>query len=313
MKTLHLKRQRFFLILTVLMSHFFASCSKNDEAAPEATAPTVENIEIGYGNNEQGIIGRDFHLDMDIVAGEQINDVQVLIKQRASETYSNTWSFEITWIEFRGTKNTNVHKHFDIDKEAPEGIYDFIIRVSDKNGSVKEEKRSIKLIKPENLDADPELYSLLLQKDGKDFVYIFNVGYPNPDDKGFKKNEKLQSYVDISAVKGDGVLYSVLIKKNAGHLPETVDDIDLSKVIVADITEHKNMTAVDYFNNYVAFDFKPKELIIGASVDNNSPSPNAIQGNKAWENGKYYFGVIYTNTTYKMSTHYYTEIDLTGF
>lgn len=308
-----LKQITAFLLALVL----FTACNNDDDPTPDLQKPTIDNIEIGSGNNEQGIIGRDFHLEMDVLAGNRIKNIQVLIKQRAGETYAKDWSFEVTWEEFKGAKNTNVHKHFDISKDAPEGTYDFIIRVNDENGSVKEEIRSIKLINPENLPINPEMYSLMVEKVDKGFLYILNVGYPDPNDKGYQKGEKLNAYTDISNVKGDGIMYTLLIKKNANHLPETVKDIDFSKAIVVDVREHKNMTKVDYFTNYLPLegqmDHSPKELVIGAAVDNNLPAPNTIQGDKAWINGEYYFGVVYTNTTYNMSAHYYVDLNLTGF
>jgi hypothetical protein len=317
MRTFNSKGQWLLIILTILAVQLFSACKKDKEAAPDAKEATMENIEIGIGNNEQGVIGRDFHLEMDVVAATRINTVQVSIKQRASETYAKKWNFDITWEEFKGAKNTNVHKHFDIDKEAPEGTYDFIIRVNDENGSVKEETRSVKLIKPENLPINPEVYSLMVEKVDKGFVYILNVGYPDPSDKGFKKGETLRSYSDISNVKGDGKIYTVLIKKSAGHLPESVKDIDFSKVIVVGVREHKNMTKVDYFTDYLPLeghsDHSAPELLIGAAADNNSPAPGAIQGDKAWTNGAYYLGVIYTNTTYNMSVFSYADLTLTGF
>jgi hypothetical protein len=161
MKTLNFKARRFLIFLTILTVHLFSSCKKDKDASPEVM---MENIEIGSGNNGQGVIGRDFHFEMDVVAGTRIRNIQVLIKQRTGETYTKTWSSEITWDEFKGVKNTNVHKHFDLDREAPEGTYDFIIRVNDENGSVKEEIRPVKLIKPENLPISPELYSLMVEK-----------------------------------------------------------------------------------------------------------------------------------------------------
>ena len=54
------------------------------------------------------------------------------------------------------------------------------------------------------------------------------------------------------------------------------------------------------------------EFTIGAAVDNNVPA-NAIQGDKAWANGDYFFGVVYTNKTHNMSAHYYIPITMSGF
>jgi len=301
-----------FLLAIMLLALTFSACKK-DGQEPELILPTISNTEIGSGNNGLGIIGRDFHLDMDIVAGDKINDVQILIKQKAENTYAKVWSFEISWPEFKGVKNTNVHKHFTIPKEAPVGHYDFIIRISDENGGIKEEKHEIELISAESLPVNPELYSLLLEKVNKGFVYILNRGFMLGDDKGYLKDEKLKAFVDISKVKDDGVIYTLLIKKSARHLPESVGNIDFTKVIVTDFREHKGMTEVKTFTNYVGLpDFSPMEFTIGAAVDNNVPA-NAIQGDKAWANGDYFFGVVYTNKTHNMSAHYYIPITMSGF
>ncbi|MGO3109955.1 DUF4625 domain-containing protein [Sphingobacterium sp. JB170] len=307
------KKCSFFTAVALIFIQF-SSCTKDDQTAVEVLPPTIENLEIGYGNNQQGIIGRDFHLDMDVVAGDRISDVQILIRQRTSESYAREWSFEVTWNEFKGVKNTNVHKHFDIDKEAPEGMYDFVIRVNDENGSMLEEVHPINLVNAQNLPADPEIYSFMLEKVGKGYIYILNRGYMLGDDKGFKKGEKLKAYVDISKVKDDGEIYTLLIKKNANHLPETVMDIDFSKVIVTDHRAHLEMNEIDYFTNYLGLpDNSPREFLVGADFDNNPESPVAIQGSNAWENDNYYFGVVYTNKTHNMSAFYYVEVNLTGF
>jgi hypothetical protein len=193
------------------------SCKKDSDVT-DVKETILQNIEVGTDNNMQGTIGSDFHMEMDVIAATRINTIQIAIKQRATETHTAQWSFEVTWEEFKGAKNTNVHQHFDIAADAVEGTYDFIIRVNDQNGSVKEEVRCIKLIKAENLPINPKLYSLLLEKVDKGFVYIHNVGYQDPNNKGFSKGEKPNAYADISNVKGDGLMYTVLIKKSAGHL-----------------------------------------------------------------------------------------------
>ncbi|SDG61248.1 protein of unknown function [Pedobacter terrae] len=300
------------VLLLLLAPLVFTACKK-DRPETELPLPTITNLEIGSGNNGQGIIGRDFHLDMDVTAGDKINTVQVMISQKKGITYPAPWSFELTWTEFKGVRNTNVHKHFTIPKEASSGEYDFIIKVADENGSVLEQMHSIKLVTAESLPVNPQMYSLMLEKMDKGFVYIFNRGFMLGDDKGYSKNEKLRAYVDISEVKGDGIMYNFLVKKSAGHLPESVDKIDFSKVIITDMREHAGVTATNTFTNYVGLpNFSPKEFQIGASVENNISS-NAIGGDKAWTNGEYYFGVVYTNNTYNMSAHYYIPLTIKGF
>ncbi|RAV28698.1 hypothetical protein DN748_12145 [Sinomicrobium soli] len=53
-------------------------------------------------------------------------------------------------------------------------------------------------------------------------------------------------------------------------------------------------------------------LVIGSASDNNTP-PNPVSGDNAWANGGYYFGVVYTNTTYNMSLFHYIEFTVEGF
>lgn len=313
MKLYNILKKVKLLVLGILTALFITSCS-NDDDKTEVLQPSFENIEIGSGNNKKGIIGRDFHFEMDVVAGDRINTIKVLFKQKAGVSYSKEWAFEIGWEEFKGLKSTNVHKHFTIPSDAAEGLYDFIIQVSDQNGTLREESVIIELIGADKLPVNPELYSFMLQKNDKDFVYILNRGFMLGDDKGFKKNEILKAYVDISKVKDKGILYTLLIKKSAGHMPESVQDIDFSKVLVTDVRAHENMTEVKTFTNYVDLpNYSPKQMVIGSDTDNNIPVANPIQGNKAWENGEYYFGIVYTNQTHNMSVHYYIPITMSGF
>src|SRR5699024_1346697 len=108
------------LMISMLL---FNSCSDDDDQQIVQVKPTIEAIEIGSVNNGIGIIGRDFHFDMDVVAGEALGDIQVKIEGKSDQTYDHKWSFEITWDEYQGMKNTNVHKHFDIPNDAPSGVY----------------------------------------------------------------------------------------------------------------------------------------------------------------------------------------------
>lgn len=291
------------------------SCNKDDSPVPPQ--PSIENLEIGTGNNAEGVIGRDFHFEMDVVAGDLIETIQVKIQQRNDETYSHEWEFEITWDEFQGLKNINVHKHFDIPEDAPEGNYDFIIIVNDRNGAKLEEIKAVELIDPANLPVNPELYLWSIENSNGDSYYV-NGRLENPENVRFTKNDVLNSNIQIRNVKDDGVMYLLLVKKGLNHLPETVDDIDFSKAIVFDVYEHKGEEEVFTFwntpyNSELQDYERWPELTIGATSDNNGLSPNPINGEKAWENGEYYLGVVYTNTTHNLSMHHYMEFAIEGF
>lgn len=299
----------FAMMLTLLL----ISCNDDDEQTPELPKPTVDDIEIGSGNNEIAVIGNDFHLNANVVAGDKIDYVQIKILQNTAETYSEEWSHEITWDEYKGTKSATIHKHFHIPEDAVEGIYDFIIIVSDENGTMTEAKRTLTIYAAANLPVDPTVAIFNIFRD--DSFYYKDGEFVAPDEN-FSKNEAFLSQVTLSGIKGDGQMYLLLINKDADHYPETIDQIDFSKVIVYDFFEHGNVEAVESFSNVV---FDPETfttvrdapvLNIGAESDNNLPEPNKIGGANAWESGKYYYMVIYKNTTHNINLHHSIEVDI---
>ncbi|MFC3199904.1 DUF4625 domain-containing protein [Parapedobacter deserti] len=308
-----------YLALGFMACAAMVSCNKDDDPVP--SKPTIENLEIGSGNNGIGMIGRDFHLNMDIIAGELIETVAVQLRQRSDEEYAHEWSHEITWEEYRGVKNANVHKHFDIPGDAAEGLYDFVIIVNDKNGTTLEEAKEIKLIDPSKLPVDPTMSVFNLRRkvgDG-DFERIYSMleGFVDPTNNTFHKGDHLEGLASVSNLRDNGSLYLLLIKKSMGHKPETVDDIDFSKAIVCDALVHENIKERRSVSNFLLLtewgERERPEFMIGATEDNNIPAPSPIDGDKAWENGAYYFGVVYTNSTHNLSTHYYVELTINGF
>lgn len=302
------------LTIAFITGLIFTACDVSNSDSSDAIEPTIENVEIGLGNNETGIIGKDFHFDMDVVAGDKIETVQVRIQQRDDEEYAEEWSHEVTWDEYNGVRNANVHKHFDIPEDAPEGTYDYVIIVNDVNGEQLEEVKTIHIYHSENLPVNPQLEMFNISKN-----YEFFLRDGEFYDDHFAKNDTLLAQATIGGVKGDGIMYILLIDKSLNHRPETVDAIDFSKAIVYDVFEHKNEEEVYSFSNAI-FDMetftpvrKRPDFIIGAGNDNNAPEPNPIDGDKAWENGEYYFGVVYQNTTYNQNFFHYIEFGVSGF
>ncbi len=302
----------FFLLLILLIT---SSCEDNPD--PILPSPSIDNVEIGSGNNHIGVIGRDFHLNADIIAGDKIDLVQVKIEQIAEETYADDWTFELTWDQFKGVKNVNIHQHFDIPEDAVEGKYDFFIIVTDENGTILEEKAEIQIIDPSDLAVDPILYIWMITTDQGDFHYV-NETLENPENVDFSKGEVLTSDATISNVKGDGKMYLLLIRKDQNHLPESVDAIDFSKVIVYDYFEHENEDDIYSFANVIydgegGFLRQAPDFEIGASVDNNTSPSDLASGDNSWKSGEYYFGVVYTNSTFNISLHHYFELNVSGF
>ena len=134
------------LILTSFFAAMvFTNCS-NDDSEEKQAIPTIDKIELGLSNSETATIGADFHFNAEVTAADKIENVQVKIVQKSTETYSKIWSHEITWTQYAGAKNATVHKHFDIPEDAVAGKYDFIIIVNDQNGSKIEVKKNLTII-----------------------------------------------------------------------------------------------------------------------------------------------------------------------
>ncbi|WP_316795158.1 DUF4625 domain-containing protein [Pedobacter agri] len=149
------------LILSMAFITVSISACKKEGMEPEALNPTAENVEIGTANDKRALRGRDFHFNADILAASKIKDVKLVISQKAGQTYASSWKFELSWPEYIGVKNTNVHKHFTIPATAPEGTYDFALIVQDDNGTQLEIKEDLIILDPANLPVDPRLEEIL--------------------------------------------------------------------------------------------------------------------------------------------------------
>jgi hypothetical protein len=292
------------VILALLLMAAFIGCKKDNfkELEPEPPKPKIENLELGLGDAGIGVIGEDSHFEGDVLAVDKIEMVEVKFLQKPGQSYSKSWSHEITWTEYKGLKNTNIHKHFNIPKEAAEGKYDLVIVVHDENGSRLEVKRDFEIYTRANLPIRPVVSGLYMNLNGMPY-YDSHSDRDNYPAQRLKKGDSLQVQANISFVKGDGKLYMLLIRKSANYNPKTIEEVDLSRSIVYDVFEHKNETSTYDFSNSI-FDFETYTvvrnmpyLIIGAEKDNNIPERNDISGAKAWQSGEYNLVMIYKNIT----------------
>jgi hypothetical protein len=297
-------------VMMLIMLTLSACDENNSEPAPqpELPKPTLENLELGLGNAGIGVIGEDFHFEANILAVDKIDTVKVKILPRAGEKYSKPWKHEITWNQYKGLKNTNVHKHFNVPADAAEGTYDLVVTVLDENGSRLEVKRDFEIYTRASLPIRPMITGLWMHKNWGP-VYDYHSDKDKFPTQRYKKGDTIQVQANISFVKGDGKLYLLLIKKTANYNPQTIEEVDLSKAMVYDVHEHKNQESIKDFGNS-EFDMESytvirniPDLVIGADKDNNAPTNNAINGNKAWGSGDYNLVVIYKNFTSKQTIH----------
>lgn len=286
------------LVAFIMLAGTFSACKKEQEE-PEAVKPTADHIEIGYANNKQAIRGRDFHFNADVTAALRISAVSVKILQKAGQTYSASWKMELDWAEFKGVKNTTVHKHFTIPAEAPEGTYEFIFTVDDENGTKLELKEDLVIIDAANMPVDPMVDRDIFSRND-DMVYYMNTYVENP--LLFKKGDKFTARAQVKQIQGDGILYTALIKRKLNYFPETVAQLDMAKAIIISKTEHTGLGPASKVNTQKQINgvWGGDDIVIGAEKD---VLGNAITGNKAWESGQYNLVILYYNSTYKVSTH----------
>ncbi|WP_405604926.1 DUF4625 domain-containing protein [Polaribacter sp. Asnod1-A03] len=321
--TLKLKYNFQFLLLpSFFLILIFAACS-NDKEDVILPIPSISEVEIGLHHNQIGVLDEDFHFNAEVLAGDLLENVQINIVQKADETYSHDWSFEIVFTErIEGLKNASLHRHFDIPADAAKGIYDFIITANDQNGTSLEEIGEITLIDADDYpEVNPYVSVFGIDKIDVDGTSGFNSFYNNGEFKNseetfFSKDESIWSAMQIGSVKGDGIMYGLLIKKSYNHKPETIEAIDFSKAIVTEYIEHSAEEEEVFIlknNRDTGHWLYGPILKIGAEEDNNLPDSYAITDGKAWENGTYYYGVVYTNITYNRSTFKYIEFEINGF
>lgn len=296
-----MKKAKLFSLF-LLFAIAFTACNSDEDTTPEAIKPTATNIEIGSANNKQGLIGRDFHFNADVTAGDKIAAVQLKILPKKGEKYTTDWKLELSWVEYVGAKNTTVHKHFNIPNEAPEGKYDFYFIVTDTNGAKLEIKEDLTIVDPANLPTDPIIGRDMISRNE---TLIYHMGTWVEPELIFKNNDELTAHAQVSQIKGDGILYSVLIKKSANYHPENIDNLDLKKVIVISKVEHKDLAPASKITTLQKVNdvWGGEKIIIGALADGNKPNANPITGEKTWDSGVYNWVVLYKNTTYNLNVY----------
>lgn len=286
------------LIAFLLLGVSFMGCER-DEPSPELVKPAADNVEIGYANNKQAIRGRDFHFNADVIAGDKISVVMVKILPKTGQAYATEWHLELDWEEFKGAKNTNVHKHFIIPAEAPGGIYDFLFIVHDENGTTLELKEDLVIIDAVNMPVDPIVDRDIFSRNDE---MIYYMGTYVEDPLVFKKGDKFTARAQIKQIQGDGILYAALIKRKSNHFPETISQLDINKAIIVSKTEHTGLGPASKINTYklINGELTGDEIVIGADQD---ILGNPVTRVKAWDSGEYHLVILYHNSTYNMSTH----------
>nr|WP_294927831.1 DUF4625 domain-containing protein [uncultured Flavobacterium sp.] len=285
------------LVLFLLTAAAFTGCESDDNNEP--LKPTAENIEIGTANSKRALIGRDFHFNADVIAGSKIAAVELKILPKTGETYTKDWKLELSWTQYSGTKNTNVHKHFTIPAEAPEGKFDLYFIVLDENGTRLEIKEELTITDPANMPADPLIGRDMISRND-DLIYYMET-WVEPE-LILKKDDKLTAHAQVSQIMGNGILYSLLIKKSLNYHPESIDNLDFKKIIILSKVEHKDLAPASKISTLQKINdvYGGESIVIGAATDNES---NVLTGDKSWQSGQYNWVILYKNTTHNLNVY----------
>ena len=144
-----------FVAASVLFSIFslvMSSCS-NDDDNPSAAKPVATLAEVGEENSKEGVIGKDLHLEGDLVAEGLIARIDVTIASADGKTMvvSKSW----TDGKYIGVRNTTFHEHLDIPATATAGDYKLTFTVTDKLGQSTTFTSDLKLTSP--VEGAPEI------------------------------------------------------------------------------------------------------------------------------------------------------------
>ncbi|PST82549.1 hypothetical protein C7T94_07710 [Pedobacter yulinensis] len=271
------------LIALCLLAVWMGACKKERNGDP--AKPLVNGIEIGSGNEKKAYIGKDFHFEADVTAATRIAATGISITQKPGTPYTASWKLELEWPEFKGAKNTTVHKHFSIPTTAPAGVYNFAFFVRDENGSETLVTADLSITDPADLAVQPEI----------------NLVRGPAADQLFRTGEPIGLELQISGLQDDGSFLALLISETANHYPETVGQADLAKSIVLSDVSHARLPK----NAVLPVS---ATLVTGAGTDNKRPAGNPLTGARAWQNGRYSLVLLYHNTTH--GVHAYKSVPI---
>ena len=118
----------------------------------------------------------------------------------------------------------------------------------------------------------------------------------------FKKDDLLTAHAQVSQILGNGILYSVLIKKSLNYHPESTDNLDLKKVIVISKVEHNDLPPASKIATLQKINeaWGAESITIGAERD---AIGETTIGDKSWQSGQYNWVILYKNTTHNMSVY----------
>ena len=137
-----MKKTLLNIVAITLMGLAFTACSDDKTASP-----TIVLTEVGHDDSHIAYTGSDMHLEADIEAEGLIKTIHVelLLEEGSGYRIAKEWADE----KYIGKKNTEFHEHIDIPIDAPEGEYQLLFTVADREGNQSQATAHVVVMEPE--------------------------------------------------------------------------------------------------------------------------------------------------------------------
>jgi len=130
------------LLSIIAVVFMISSCTKSG-------FPEINNLELGLENSKTAYLGKDFHIEAEVVAVNLIQKIDIKIydeKLDAGQT-NPAWEYTNVIIYTDNLKNVLLHEHIDVPSNVATGEYHIHISVTDKEGNQTEKEDHIDVVK----------------------------------------------------------------------------------------------------------------------------------------------------------------------
>lgn len=274
-------RSIFQIFLSVCVLGVLVSCENDDD---KAAKPKVNLTELGLSNSKVGYIGKDLHVEAEIVAQGKIEKITIEIHPEGEEHHSEAEEHDddelkVVYTEFKGLKNATFHKHVDIPESLEPGDYHFHFEVVDMEGNQTLVEEELKIEKVSDTEA-PKL----------------TVKEVSENTAGFKNGEVLTVKGIVTDNNALGGMFVGLVR---GDKNITDDKVNPTSAITLLHTHDFTSPAS---HNFTA------TITIGAKKDNNGTPKDLTDSD--WAEGSYYLLVKCKDAVgnWTFSKHYPVQI-----
>lgn len=144
-----------WIIVCFVAQLLVVGCQNDNETLTTPNAPSISNVELGLNNSKEAYAESDLHIEALIKSAVGLRSVSVQI---SPQTDGAGWVIYETYQSEKVKNQTEyeLHKHYDIPKDAKEGAYDVAIVAIDNDGQKTVLQDSIRIVKDPSLPSATE-------------------------------------------------------------------------------------------------------------------------------------------------------------